>query len=160
MARGRDRLKGKKVVVWQFANREFSNGNWLPISLDAESAPESGFYTPAPRQTRSVNGRIADVSRSPSPGSVPYRDSIVTLHLVEVRDERSGEPLGQAIVYAWGLRDNERMPLARVRKGDRISMRLMNWQDVESDYGGYRRTTLPQPELELEIPAWGEPVGY
>ena len=41
LARGEDRLAGKKVVVWQFADRELSQGDWKLIALPegSESAP-------------------------------------------------------------------------------------------------------------------------
>jgi len=35
LAEGRDRLSGKKIVVWQFAQRELALGDWKPLSLPA-----------------------------------------------------------------------------------------------------------------------------
>jgi alginate O-acetyltransferase complex protein AlgJ len=34
LAAGRDRLAGKKIVVWQFAQRELAVGDWKPLPLD------------------------------------------------------------------------------------------------------------------------------
>jgi hypothetical protein len=41
LAGGNDRLAGKRVVVWEFAVRELSVGDWKPIEyvLGAEGAP-------------------------------------------------------------------------------------------------------------------------
>ena len=35
LARGRDRLAGKRLVVWEFAVRELATGNWdfLPLKI-------------------------------------------------------------------------------------------------------------------------------
>ena len=33
MAEGRDRLAGKKIVIWQFAQRELAVGDWKPLPL-------------------------------------------------------------------------------------------------------------------------------
>jgi len=40
---GRDRLTGKKVVIWEFASRELAVGNWKPVSWpEQESGPTVG----------------------------------------------------------------------------------------------------------------------
>ena len=39
LARGRDRLAGKKVVVWEFAARELAEGDWRLLDLRPGTAP-------------------------------------------------------------------------------------------------------------------------
>jgi hypothetical protein len=39
LARGRDRLAGKKVVVWEFAARELAEGDWKLLDLKPGTAP-------------------------------------------------------------------------------------------------------------------------
>ena len=41
LAQGRDRLAGKKVVVWQFAARELSAGNWKLLDMTLGAAQPS-----------------------------------------------------------------------------------------------------------------------
>lgn len=45
LAGGEDRLKGKRVVVWELASRELAVGNWKPIDwsrVEAAAGPERG----------------------------------------------------------------------------------------------------------------------
>ncbi len=37
---GQDRLAGKRVVIWEFASRELSVGDWKPLDFPAPPAPE------------------------------------------------------------------------------------------------------------------------
>ena len=153
--RGRDRLEGKRLVIWEFAERELVLGDWRLFDLDLRQAVTSDFYQVEDGAQELISGTVAAVSRSARPGSVPYRDNILTLQLVDVAGE-NGTVHGQAIVYGWGMRDNVLMPLARIRPGDRIKMTLTSWDSVESRYGGYRRSPLDDEMLELELPNWGE----
>jgi len=156
MARGRDRLAGKKVVVWQFASRELSSGNWKHIEMDLKKKQESGFFVPEPGESLHVKAVVAAVSRSPQPGAVPYKDNIITLHLVDVKGVSSGKEYGQALVYCWGMRDNKLTRFARVRAGQEIDIKLVDWDSVAEKYSSYRRSTLDDEMLELELPVWGE----
>ena len=38
LAEGRDRLAGKKIVIWQFAQRELAVGNWKTLPLPDEES--------------------------------------------------------------------------------------------------------------------------
>jgi alginate O-acetyltransferase complex protein AlgJ len=38
LAEGRDRLAGKKIVIWQFAQRELAVGDWKPLPLPDEES--------------------------------------------------------------------------------------------------------------------------
>ncbi len=156
LGRGNDRLAGKKVVIWQFATRELASGNWKVIPMDLGEKSESDFYSSPPGKSRNVIATVAAISRSPVPGSVPYKDNIVTLHLKDIRDTQTGEEYGQALIYAWGMRENIMMPLAKVRIGDQISLKLVDWEMVQAQYSSYRRSTLDDEMLELELPVWGE----
>ncbi len=158
LARGRDRLAGKKVVIWQFAARELASGDWKKLGLRLEERPESDFYVPPAGSVHRVRAVVAAVSASPLPGTVPYKDNIITLHLVDMRGVEDGREYGQALVYAWGMRDNVLTDLARVRAGQEITLDLVDWDSVEGRYSSYRRTTLDDEMLELELPVWGEPV--
>jgi alginate O-acetyltransferase complex protein AlgJ len=38
---GQDRLAGKRVVIWEFASRELSVGNWKPLEFPTPAPPEA-----------------------------------------------------------------------------------------------------------------------
>lgn len=155
LARGRDRLQGKKIVIWEFAERELTHGDWKLIDLRLGTAVDSGFLVTESGQQVDVQAVVAAVSKSPRPGSVPYRDNILTLHLVDIKTKKDGLEGEQAVVYGFGMKDNELTDLAGVRPGDQISIRLSSWDDVEGDYGSYRRSPLDDEMMELELPNWG-----
>jgi alginate O-acetyltransferase complex protein AlgJ len=48
LARGRDRLDGKKVVLWHFAVRELTHGIWPSLPLTLGAPRKSAFYVPDP----------------------------------------------------------------------------------------------------------------
>ncbi len=157
MRRGRDRLSSKKLVVWQFADRELSQGNWKLIDLSfAEPSGSTAFHVTPPGAKIAVTGVISEISRSPEPGSGPYRDNILTLHLVDLQVAGKALEKGQALVYGWGMRDNQLTEMSALRAGDTISLSLVSWQEVEGEYGSYRRSSLDDEMIELESPNWGE----
>jgi alginate O-acetyltransferase complex protein AlgJ len=156
LVRGRDRLSGKKVLIWQFAARELASGDWKKISLELQEKPESDFYTPLPNEHKDVTAVVVEISTSPVPGSVPYKDNVVTLHLDDIRDIETGEEYGQSLVYGWGMQDNVLGALAKIRSGEQIKIRLTDWDMVQGKYSSYRRTTLNDEMIELELPVWGE----
>lgn len=156
LLRGRDRLENKKVVVWEFAARELASGNWKIIPMELKATADSDFFVPAANEKRRVSAVVSAVSRSPMPGTVPYKDNIVTLHLVDIKDLTTGEDLGQSLVYGWGMQENVLTDLARLRVGQRIEMNCIDWDSVQMKVSSYRRSSLDDEMLELELPVWGE----
>jgi alginate O-acetyltransferase complex protein AlgJ len=156
LSRGRDRLAGKKVVIWQFAARELASGDWKEIPMELKEPRPSEFYIPESGETRKVRATLIAVSRSPVAGSVPYKDNIITLHIADITDIESGEEYGQAVVYAWGMRDNIMQALSGKRAGDELLLQLTDWDTVQGEYSSLRRSTLDDEILELELPVWGE----
>lgn len=155
LARGRDRLAGKKVVVWQFAERELTFGDWKRVPLQLGPPPGTDFFVASSGAEIRVTGTVAAISRSPRPGSVPYRDNILTMHLVDLRGEDGLLQAEQALVYLWGMRDNRLTAFAGLRTGESVSLSLTGWDAVEKEFGSFRRTPLDDPMLELELPNWG-----
>jgi alginate O-acetyltransferase complex protein AlgJ len=179
LARGRDRLAGKKLVVWEFATRELSFGNWKLLDLKLGEAKPSRFVSLKPGEAIDVSGTVESISPVPRPGTVPYKDHIEALHLVDVvaaggdRGPQGGEnafpnqgqrarlqPETQAVVYLWSMRDNVWTPEARLRPGDRIKLRLRPWPDVSAQYEKFNRTDLDDSALQLEEPVWGETLKF
>jgi alginate O-acetyltransferase complex protein AlgJ len=161
LARGRDRLAGKKLVIWEFAARELSFGNWKLLDLKLGEAKPSRFLSLKAGEEIEVSGTVETISPVPRPGTVPYKDHIESLHLVDVvrADSRDATaPHAQAVVYLWSMRDNVWTPAARLRPGESVKLRLRPWADVSAQYEKFNRTELEDSALQLEEPVWGEYV--
>ena len=158
LARGRDRLSGKQVVVWQFAARELAVGDWRIIALEAGEAHVGRFLTPPPGEPLVVQAELRDISAIPNPGSVPYADHIAMLHLTDL--EGVGKPLDgdEAVAYIRTMRGNVWTAAARFRPGDRLTLRLQAWADVAERYDAINRSELDDLELQLVDPCWAEEV--
>ncbi|WP_031387059.1 alginate O-acetyltransferase AlgX-related protein [Desulfonatronum thiodismutans] len=156
LARGRDRLEGKRVVILQFAARELAVGDWKLIDLKLGEPLPSLFFQPEPDQPLEVRAVVAAASPVPRPGSVPYADHVLSLHLVDLEHDGALLADPQAVVYTWGMRDNVWTPAARLRPGDEVTIRLRAWADVADAYDGINRSELDDFALQLEEPTWGE----
>ena len=155
LARGRDRLAGKRAVVWEFAARELAAGDWKIIEMKLGEPRPATFLALDDEEHLDVTGTIADISAVPKPHSVPYKDHIVSIHLVDIA---AGRPIqaNEALVYMWSMRDNIWTGAARYRAGQEVSLRLSSWYAVEDRLGAIRRSELPDDDLALEDPCWGE----
>src|SRR6266498_3888830 len=177
LAHGHDRLAGKKLVIWEFAARELSFGNWKLLDLKLGAAKPSRFLSLKAGEEIAVSGTVESISPVPRPGTVPYKDHIEALHLIDIvaaggdrgseGEEKSSSSRGQrprlrpetqAVVYLWSMRDNVWTSAARLRPGDRVKLRLRPWPDVSVQYEKFNRTELDDPALQLEEPVWGEEV--
>jgi alginate O-acetyltransferase complex protein AlgJ len=151
LARGRDRLTGKTIVVWEFAARELAFGDWAPVQLRLQAAPPSHFLNLKTGQRQIVRGQIAAISAVPAPGASPYRDHIVTVHLVDLPG-----PQNEALVYLRSMIDGELTPAARLRVNDHVQLQLQPWLNVEGQLGALNRSELDDIDVELQEPCWGE----
>ena len=159
LAQGRDRLAGKKIVVWEFAMRELGVGNWKMIPLKLGEKRETGMYVPAAGKTVEVRGVVRAASNAPRPGSVPYKDHIVMLHLAELESPDDPAAAGrEAVVFVWSMQDNNATPAARLRSGDTVKLSLRRWSDVTAKYEAINRSELEDETLLLAEPTWGEPL--
>ena len=156
LARGNDRLAGKRLVIFQFANRELAGGNWKLIDLTLGEPRPRRFFIPEPASVVVVRGTIQEIAPIPRPGSVPYADHITALHLIELASEQQDIASRQALVYMWGMRDHVWETAARLRVGDTITVRLRPWADVADQYEGINRSELDTENVQFEEPAWGE----
>jgi SGNH hydrolase-like domain, acetyltransferase AlgX len=159
LARGRDRLAGKKLVVWEFAARELAFGDWKMIEMKLGQPQPSQFFVPKPGEEVVVNATVEAISTVPRPGTVPYPDHILALHLTDLTVE--GHPATEALeslVYLESMRDNVLTAAARLRPGDRVKLRLRAWTDVSDRYEKINRSEIDDSAVQLEEPCWGEPV--
>ncbi|MDQ6624847.1 MAG: hypothetical protein M3Y69_01720, partial [Verrucomicrobiota bacterium] len=157
LARGRDRLAGKQLVIWEFAARELAFGNWKLIELKLGQAGAAQFFFLPPGGPVEATGTVEAVSLVPRPATVPYRDHVMSVLLTDLKiGGRSPNESLQAVVYLLSMRDNVWTPAARLRVGDRVSLRLRAWADVTAEYEGINRSEIDDPAVQLEEPCWGE----
>lgn len=155
LARGRDRLAGKRVVVYQFACRELAEGDWKITDLTLGAPVPATFVTPAPGTAIVVRGVVRSVSPAPRPGTVPYKDHIISLHLVDLDSDDDSVRNGQAFVYTWSMTNNTWTRAARFRPDDTVTLRLRPWSDVQ-ELDGINRSEPADEALVFQDPCWGE----
>lgn len=156
MAKGRDRLAGKRLVIYQFAVRELAVGNWKRIDLKPGTTLPVKYLALPPGGERIVRGRVEAVSAVPRPGTVAYKDHVMAIHLTDM--EADGRLLAgtDAMVYMRSMTDNVLTAAARYRPGETVTLRLIAWSDVAQRYEGINRSELDDPALQLAEPCWGE----
>ena len=155
---GRDRLAGKRLVIFQFAERELAVGDWKLVDLELGETTPGQFFVPDAGEQVIVRGTIREIAPIPRPETVPYADHIAAVHLVDLAREREGASRGEALMYIWGMRDRVLQQAAQFRTGDTITVRLRSWADVASQYDGISRTELENEDVQFEEPTWGEVV--
>ncbi len=157
LARGRDRLAGKKVVVWEFAARELSSGNWKPVELRLGQPPATPtFYSPETGRAVRLEGAVETVSAVPRAGRVPYKDHIMTLHVSDLSVDGQPMPGRETVVHLFSMRDHRWTEAAGLRPGDRVRLRVRPWTDVAAQYEAINRSELDDAELLLQEPVFGE----
>ena len=152
LARGDDRLAGKEVVVYQFAVRELHSGDWRVYDMPSPPAPAAR----AGHGQAVVRGELVAMSTPPRPGTVPYPDCVIAFHMTDIEAENGGPVPGEAVVFAWGLRDNEWTPATSATVGAQLRLRLTPWAAAEEQYGGYSRRELDDEDTWLLDVYWGE----
>ena len=146
--RGNDRLEGKSLVIYEFAIRELAVGDWrlgLDLHPPETAAPRTVAATVPEGLT--VRGVATAVARVPKPGSVPYKDCVVAIHLTEVQPVQGSLSAAEILVFTWGMRDNKLQEAARFKPGDVLTLSLVPWAEVEATYGGYNRVELEDDDL-------------
>jgi alginate O-acetyltransferase complex protein AlgJ len=168
IAMGHDRLAGKKILVWEFAMRELSVGDWKLVDLP-QAPPVAATPTPAAAGAPQffvpsdgappvrVTAVVREVSNVPRPGTVPYKDQVFAVHLAEL----SGPGISggsEAVVYLFGMKDNVLTPAAQWKPDDHVTLTLRSWNDVSDRYDRLNRSELDNTDLQLQAPCWGEPA--
>ena len=164
MARGDDRLAGKRLVIWEFAARELAVGDWKRIALpdarrlNTTPPPASPRSAAPPREELVIRAKVEAAAGVPQPGSVPYRDAVTSLHLSSLEAVAGSAPGRQIVVHLWGMKDNRWTDAARWKPGDAITLALKPWDEVRTKYGSFTRIELDDPDFALiDLPLyWGE----
>ncbi len=105
-----------------------------------------------------VEATIHAIAAPPKPGSVPYKDCLIALHLVDVKTGKGPPKEAGLLVFAWGMRDMKWTPTATLKPGTRLKVQLQPWSAMESTLGSINRIELPDDELLLMTPWWAEKV--
>ncbi|MFP4105929.1 MAG: alginate O-acetyltransferase AlgX-related protein [Phycisphaerae bacterium] len=151
---GRDRLAGKKVVIWEFAARELAVGDWKLMDMDLAPAqkldefidPAEKYWTPPEGETVELTGRVVEISKPERPPK-PY-NQMITIRMDQLQTPEGEIPGKQAIVYAWGLKDNQWMPIVHSRVDETVTVPV---KQMESRYETEKRAMIPSEEMEFDI---------
>jgi hypothetical protein len=159
LAAGNDRLRGKTTVVWEFAVRELSFGDWKILPLPEPRLQQRTFLCPPTGGSQKVRGTVSAMAPIPRPGMVPYKEHIVALHLTNVvpEDAAAGGPQS-CLVYTWSMREQLPTAAARLRPGDAVSLEIVPWEDVCDKLEKFQRSELNNPALLLEPPTWAAEI--
>ena len=149
--RGNDRLAGKRVLVYQFATRELFSGDWKLLSIPSDKARQRSAISVAEGVT--VTATIKAKTEPPVPGSVPYSECIIALHLENAGTSDLPEAF---VVFLWGMRGNQWTDVATFKVGQKVKLWLRPWSAVETEYGSYNRKELENEETWLLDVYWGE----
>ncbi len=156
---GTDRLAGKKVVIWEFAARELSCGDWKLLPLKLGTRKDAGFYVPESGKTIEIEGVVRAISFKPRPRSVTYHDHILTFHLTDIKSTQDPSASGkEAVVRAWNFVDDKPMPASRYSPGDTVRLHLRPWSDVEPDYGTLNNNGLDDERFNDAKQAWAATI--
>jgi hypothetical protein len=156
LARGEDRLAGKRLVIWQFASRELSQGDWRLIELKSGARPEKTALVPPAGETWIITGTVSGKGATPRPGNVAYRDHVMAVALDNVEVEGHGTRGAQAMVYLRSMRDGKLTEAANMRIGQRIRLRVRDWSQVARQYEFINRSDIPGNEMRGQPTCWGE----
>ena len=159
LRRGRDRLASKQVVILQFATRELGLGDWRLVDLAATTLPRAtSFLRPTAGRQLDVRGTIREIARIPRPGTVPYKDHIVGLHVTDMTTETSGVEVDgtELLVYVWSMRDDELTAISQYLAGDAIRLHLEPWANVADELDGINRDEVTDPSARFAEPWWGQ----
>jgi len=156
MMRGRDPLAGKKVVIWEFAMRELLLGDWKTLKMQLQQPEASSFYTPEQGTEAVISGIIYETSSRPIPGTTPYKDHVMSFHLVDAQVEGESGQNQEVLVYAFSMENNQLTTMGQYRPGQRVTMRVKSWYDVMEEYNSYNRSEIDNETLWFVDPLWCE----
>jgi alginate O-acetyltransferase complex protein AlgJ len=161
LARGHDRLKGKRVVIWEFAVRELAFGDWKMFPMPERPLDEDKSPADAPSPSAGaalVRATVRVAAGAPQPGSVPYRDAVTGVHMDSVEGLEGTFPDSEIVVYLWGLRDDRLQKAAKFAPNQKVTLRLVPWESVRAKYERFNRIELDDPDFRLaELPIyWAE----
>ncbi len=154
LRQGDDRLAGKSVVIYQFAARELSQGDWkngfdYTAGAKRPTAAHAGNVT--------LKGTVREIIQSPEPGQAPYRNCAIPIHLGEVTSDTPSVTAEEAVVFVWGMLDGRLTEQNRLTPGQRITIEAVPYNRVASKVSAYRHEEFTDPHrMGLDL-FWGDP---
>lgn len=160
LMRGNDRLAGKKIVIWEFAERELSVGNWkiIEMTLNLKAQEKRKLKAPVVNSNLMVEAVIGEITKAPVPGQVPYKDALNSFSLNNIKVISGELKDEEVLIYSWVMRNNKLMPVAKFKKGQKIKIELVSWSKVQKKYGGYNRREVDDPMLMMLEVFWAEKI--
>ncbi len=157
LSQGEDRLAGKKVVVWQFAARELSVGDWRLLDMAIKPSIKPANGPPPMGRELIVSGTIAAKSAAPRAGQMPYAHHIFTLDLADLQVHSGMLTEPKIAVYLFSMRNQQNTPAFSWPIGKRVRLRLQPWKpDFFRQFGRINRSDTN--DIELKHPWWGEVI--
>ena len=149
-------LKGRRVVVWTVRGRCLAEKGWQAVDLVGQPAPAAAGPVLG---GVAATGRVADLS-DPPPKDPPYPHYIMLLYVKELKDGK-GAPIGEGdgVVRVLAMRDRRHLPIAAVKKGDTLSMRLTSWSPVKGRYEKIMAGVLADVPVATRRPEYWAEVG-
>jgi alginate O-acetyltransferase complex protein AlgJ len=157
-----DRFQPKKVLVYEFAERDLLGHNWEVIPLPAPapaavSAPPPPAAAPAPASHATapvkdtherppaepktepapvtdlvLTGHILKTSNVPAPGTAPYVDCLTFVMIQVDKVEAGTYDSPEILAVFWGMKNNVWFPAARYSTGDRLRIRVIPLKRADS----------------------------
>jgi alginate O-acetyltransferase complex protein AlgJ len=133
LARNSNRLNGKKLLIYEFAARDLTESGWQHIRLKAPTKLDAQATTSDIQSFRTISGTIHQITKSPMPGTTPYNDVLVAIHLTATSDRK------ECLVFLWGMKGGKLTSVSQLAQGSPVSLHVSPWADVESKYGSINR---------------------
>lgn len=132
-----ERLRGKKVVIWQFATRELSFGDWqvLPWAEREEIEADSGV---------TWKGTIAAVAPIPDLSKTPYRWATMEIHLVDVIGE---DAPSEIVLLTPAVLDRKPTDMIKRMRGQEIQFEART--EIPEAVERWQRFVLPDVNFTL-----------
>jgi hypothetical protein len=159
LASGNDRLRGKKVVVWEFAARELAFGNWKSLPLpEGEPAGRLLFLSSELVTKQRVRGVVGSAAPSPTGGRRPVQRAHRRASSGKRGAGRGGRGTAQRmprlhLEHARAAAHGRRTPSS---KGTPSLWSSSPWEDVSESLEKFQRSELEEPALLLEPPTWAD----
>ncbi|MBN2340288.1 MAG: hypothetical protein JXX29_05555 [Deltaproteobacteria bacterium] len=146
---GKNRLSGKKVVIYQFAIRELAKGNWkTQLPMTPKQAPRADALLRG-----SVSGTVSALKPISRNDDSTYRDCLIPIVLKNPTPKNGTAFQQDIIVYVWGMRNGKRTEWNQKRIGESISLRITPFEEQESRMGSFRRLDFTD-EAHLLLPTY------
>ena len=152
-----DWLEGKDVLVWQLSLREVVGGDWTPVEMGGTQVAKTGRFLVVPAgKPQEVLATITGLGPVPKPGTTPYREYLTAVHLSDLQDADGKNLDAEALAYVFTMRDNQLLPPAALQPGDRVRVRLVNYDEQAAQLDPLNRGEFDDVDLMLETPNFAE----